>query len=221
MAAASVKARDDVRSWASARVRLVVALSAGLVAGLGAAHFAAWPVSVLIGWVVGAIAFLVQVWPVILHADAARTCAIATAEDDSRVASELSLLCASVASLVGVAFELVKASSAEGQAVVWLTMLAVGAVVSAWACVHTIFTLRYARLYWMTHTGVDFNQHDDPDYHDFAYLAFTIGMTFQVSDTDLQSKQIRRTALRHALVSFLFGTAIIAVTINVVANLLH
>jgi uncharacterized membrane protein len=73
----------------------------------------------------------------------------------------------------------------------------------------------------MAHTGIDFNQHDDPDYHDFAYLAFTIGMTYQVSDTDLTTRAVRRTALRHALLSYVFGTAIIAVTINVVAGLAH
>jgi uncharacterized membrane protein len=72
--------------------------------------------------------------------------------------------------------------------------------------------------------GVDFNDRDRsrlPDYHDFAYLAFTIGMTYQVSDTTLRTQDLRRTALRHALLSFVFGTAIIAVTINVVANLLN
>jgi uncharacterized membrane protein len=82
-----------------------------------------------------------------------------------------------------------------------------------------VFTLRYAHLYWSAHDGVDFNQESEPDYHDFAYLAFTIGMTYQVSDTDLTTRVMRRTALRHALLSYIFGAAIIAVTINVVASL--
>ncbi|MEO7556753.1 MAG: DUF1345 domain-containing protein, partial [Acidimicrobiales bacterium] len=70
-------------------------------------------------------------------------------------------------------------------------------------------------------SGIDFNDDAEPDYRDFAYLAFTIGMTYQVSDTDLKTKEIRRTALRHALLSYVFGTAIIAVMINVVAGLAH
>ena len=61
----------------------------------------------------------------------------------------------------------------------------------------------------------------DPDYRDFAYLAFTIGMTYQVSDTNLTSTSIRRTALHHAVLSFVFGTSIIAMMINVVAGLLN
>jgi uncharacterized membrane protein len=85
--------------------------------------------------------------------------------------------------------------------------------------VHTIYTLRYADLYYTGSGGIDFNQTDDPDYSDFAYLAFTIGMTYQVSDTNLQTKVIRHTALRHAMLSFVFGTAIIAMTINIVAGL--
>ena len=69
------------------------------------------------------------------------------------------------------------------------------------------------------HGGVDFNQSASPRYLDFAYLAFTIGMTFQVSDTDLQTSAIRATALRHALLSFLFGAIIVATTVNLVAGL--
>jgi uncharacterized membrane protein len=79
----------------------------------------------------------------------------------------------------------------------------------------------YARLYYGdTPGGIEFNEPDRPDYLDFAYLAFTIGMTFQVSDTNLTSKAVRRTALRHGLVSYLFGAVIIALVINIVAALI-
>jgi len=81
--------------------------------------------------------------------------------------------------------------------------------------------LRYAGLYYRDGEGVDFNEDDDPDYRDFAYLALTIGMTFQVSDTDLKTKAIRHTAIRHALLSYLFGAVVIAMVINVVAGLLN
>jgi uncharacterized membrane protein len=86
--------------------------------------------------------------------------------------------------------------------------------------VHTTFTTRYARLYYTSGTkAVDFNEDESPCYRDFGYLAFTIGMTFQVSDTPLQTKEIRATALRHALLSYLFGVVVIATTINLVAGL--
>jgi uncharacterized membrane protein len=105
-----------------------------------------------------------------------------------------------------------------------MSMIAVGVVLASvfvsWILVHTVFTLKYARLYYSGRAGgIDFNEPDDPQYTDFAYLSFTIGMTFQVSDTNLESKQIRRTALRHAWLSFPLGAVIIATAINLVAGL--
>jgi uncharacterized membrane protein len=88
------------------------------------------------------------------------------------------------------------------------------------ACVHAVFTLRYARLYYSGGGGIAYHNNEAPDYGDFAYVALTIGMTFQVSDTDLTSRQIRRSAIRHALLSYLFGVVIVAMVINVVASLL-
>jgi uncharacterized membrane protein len=86
--------------------------------------------------------------------------------------------------------------------------------------VHTVFTLRYARLYYLDEDGgIDFNEADPPRYSDFAYLAFTIGMTFQVSDTDIQDKTIRATILRHMWLSYVFGAVIVAITINLIAGL--
>ena len=93
------------------------------------------------------------------------------------------------------------------------------AVVLSWLIVHAVFTLHYAHLYFAEPVGgVDFPETPHPDYRDFAYLAFTIGMTYQVSDTALQDGEFRRTVLRHALLSFLFGAVIVAMTINVLAG---
>ena len=87
--------------------------------------------------------------------------------------------------------------------------------------VQTLFMLRYAHLYYGGERvgGVEFGNAELPDYHDFAYLAFTVGMTFQVSDTEVTERALRHTVLRHALLSYLFGTAIIASTISVLAGL--
>lgn len=85
---------------------------------------------------------------------------------------------------------------------------------------HTVLTLRYALLYYTgRHGGIDFNQSGDPAYVDFGYLAFTLGMNYQVSDTDLQNRPIRATALRHALLSYLLGAVVLATVINLVAGL--
>jgi len=87
--------------------------------------------------------------------------------------------------------------------------------------IHTIYTLRYATIYYSRQTdgSVDFRHDPQPPYSDFAYLAFTIGMTYQVSDTDLTGTDFRKTVLRHALLAYLFGTVIVATTISLIAGL--
>jgi uncharacterized membrane protein len=130
------------------------------------------------------------------------------------------LLTASVASLASVASVIAAAGPSSGINPVMASALGATSVVLSWGLVHIVFTARYARLYYTgPDGGIDFNEPDPPCYTDFAYLAFTIGMTYQVSDTDLQTKPIRRTALRHALLSYLFGAVIIAATINLLAGL--
>jgi len=203
-------------------------VAAGLVFGIPVAWFAPWQVSALTGWCAGAGTLLLLAWAVMLRSDSERTRSIATSEDETRLTTDLIVLASSVASLVAVAMILAKASKSNGVAVPAMTALGVFSVVVAWALVHTVYALRYADLYYSDKSkspgdpkisAIDFNEDDPPDYRDFAYLAFTIGMTYQVSDTDLKTKDIRRTALKHGLLSYLFGTAVIAVTINIVAGL--
>ena len=206
-------------SLTRARSRLAVCVAIGLVAAAPLAVFTPWQVSVLGGWDATAFAFIFIVWLGVRGKDSAATEALATREDDSRTAADLILIAASVASLVGVAFALLKAATASGPAHALITAVAVGSVLLSWASIHAIFTLRYARLYYAGGGGIDFHAADRPDYGDFAYVALTIGMTFQVSDSDLTAKSIRMAALRHALLSYLFGVVVVAMTINVVAGL--
>jgi uncharacterized membrane protein len=105
---------------------------------------------------------------------------------------------------------------------VLLTVACALTVVLSWAVVQAHFTLHYARLYYTEPVGgVDFNDDGTPDYLDFVYLALTVGMTYQVSDTNLATKKFRRSVTRQALLSYLFGAFIIATTINVVAGFLR
>ena len=104
-------------------------------------------------------------------------------------------------------------------------LLALASVALSWTLVQTLFTLRYAELYYGTGRkagpevgGIDFNQSRPPQYTDFAYLATSLGMTYQVSDTALQNHGIRAEALKHSLLSYLFGTIILATTINLVVG---
>ena len=206
----------------SAGRRLVVAVVAGLIGGPLVALAAPWQAAVLLGWDITAAIFLLWVWSTIGPRDATRTRQIAVREDPSVAVADTAIVVAGVACLGAVAFVLIKASTSHGGAKALLIALGVASVALSWGSLHTIFTLRYARIYYTGAAGgIEFNEKDPPNYVDFAYMAFTIGMTFQVSDTDISSKTMRSTALRHALLSFVFGAVIVALTINVVASLLH
>ncbi|WP_407938065.1 DUF1345 domain-containing protein [Nakamurella panacisegetis] len=188
----------------------------GVAVGVGVSIPGTWRYGVLIGWIAAAAVFLVWMWYSLWPMDAAATARHATTENPGRGLTEVTMIGASLASLLAVGL-LLAGGSGNKSIQAGASILAVAA---AWSSVHTVFTTRYARLYYTgSDGGIDFNQDDPPQYSDFAYLAFTIGMTFQVSDTDLKTKPIRGTALRHMLLSFLFGAVIIATTINLVAGL--
>ncbi len=201
-------------------VRVLVAGALGVIVAAVAALFLPWQVSSLLGWDTTAIAFCVWVWSATRGSDAATTHRHAIREDDSRRAAELVLIAACIASLAGVAVALLLASTETGLSRTLTTGVVVLTVGVSWLAVHTQYALRYAHLYYRDGGGIDFHNERPPDYGDFAYVAFTLGMTYQVSDTDLTTKAIRKTALRHALISYVFGISVIAVMINVVAGLL-
>jgi uncharacterized membrane protein len=151
---------------------------------------------------------------------AAGTAERATEEDLSQANTDVLILTASVASLAAVTIVLYGAHHAHGATRVGLAGLGLLTVALSWFIVHTIFMLRYALLYYADPAGgIDFGSADQPSYRDFAYLALTLGMTFQVSDTTLRTTAMRSTALRHALLSYLFGAIILAVAINIIASL--
>jgi uncharacterized membrane protein len=201
--------------------RVVVGVLGGLVvAGIALADGASWSVAALGATDVAALVFVAWVWISVAGADAGATARLARAEDASRTAAEAVLLGAGAASLLAVGFTLAQASHVHAPDRGLLTALALVSVALAWSAVHTVYALRYTRLYYTPPDGgVDFKG-ERPDYVDFAYLALTIGMTFQVSDTDLTGKRVRRQALRHALTSYVFGTVIVAITVSSVASLL-
>jgi uncharacterized membrane protein len=207
---------------AFARVRLLVAVVAGLAVGAAVGVGWLWPAGILAGWSTTAGVFFVWTIAAIWRCDADATAALATREDTGRALADLLLVSAATASIAAIALGLRKASKASGSTEGVLMALAGLTVVLSWFTVHTVYILRYARTYYSDAPGgVEFNERDGPDYHDFAYLALTIGMTFQVSDTNLTSKPIRRLATRHALMSYLFGAVVLATAINVFATLIN
>lgn len=197
--------------------RLVVALIVGVAVAVAVGATARWGY-VLTGWISGAAVYVGWTWIVVSGMDAQRTAAYATREDPTSAVSNAIVVFANVASLGGVGYLLIAESSSGRRAVV-ATGVGVLSVVASWIMVHTLAMLRYARLYYSDQRGgIDFNQDDPPCYADFAYVAFTIGMAYAVSDTAIQTTPIRVTALRQALVSYLFGAVILAATVNLIAG---
>jgi uncharacterized membrane protein len=195
-------------------------VSIGVVVAVTVALLHSPAVGLLLGWDTVAVLYIGWLAFVLLGRDAEQTALRATTTDPDRVATDAALLTAAVASLVTVALVLLRAPQTGRAAEFVQVGFGVVSVVVSWAMVHILYTLRYAALYYgRPGGGIDFNSAEPPTYRDFAYLAFTVGMTFQVSDTVLHSTTLRRTVLRHALLSYLFGTGILATTINLVASL--
>ena len=209
-------------SLTAAHNRVMVALALGLVTGLLAEFYGLHKFSLLVGWDVAAAIWLLWIWMSLRGHTAEATANHAVREDPGRAAVDLLLVLASVGSLVAVGVLLLQAGHAKSTG----ELLAEGgfgllSIVLSWAVVHVTFMLRYAREFYRLRGGIDFNGEHPPRYLDFAYMAFTLGMTFQVSDTAIEHADIRRTVLRHSLLSYVFGTVIIATTINLVAGLLN
>jgi uncharacterized membrane protein len=199
--------------------RAGVAAAAGVVSAVVVGLVFGWAYGPVAGWSVAALVYVGHTWIVVGRMSAEETGAHATREDPGRRVSDFVVVLASLASLGGVLFVL-EAGASKGIGSDISALLGIADVAASWLLLHTVYALRYAELYYTgTPGGVDFNQDEDPAYADFAYLAFTLGMTYQVSDTDLKTRPIRVTALRHGLLSYLFGAIILATTINLVAGL--
>jgi uncharacterized membrane protein len=179
-----------------------------------------WTYAPLAGWDAAATLFSAWAWVSIASLNPAQTAAHAIREDPGQAQADVIVVAAAVASLASIGAVLVRSGSGKGGTQDLLAALGVASVALSWLTVQTLFTLRYARSYYRAAPGgIDFNQQHRPRYLDFAYLAFTIGMTYQVSDNEIQSAQIRAQVLRHAVLSYLFGSVILATTINLVAGL--
>jgi uncharacterized membrane protein len=206
--------RSTILSWR----RLLVCVGGGLVAA-GLTTAAGVPgLAVLAGWTVAAGALLIWVWRISWPRDSAGTKRLAEEEGRTHVTDTV-VLGAAVASLAAVVEALVRSGAGDAVGVVTV-VVGVLVVILSWALVNTVFALKYARLYYSGGDGgIDFQQERPPAYSDFAYVAFTVGMSFAVPEIPLVDTQIRKVGLGHALMSYLFGTVVIAVAVNLVTNL--
>ena len=205
--------------------RLLIIVAVGLPAGVITGLAWRWAFAPLVGWAAGALAYEARMWILVGRLDAERTREHAIQEDPGRAVADVLILAANVGSLGAVGAVILYSSDTGIASRVALGALALGSVAISWVLVQTIFTLRYARLYYngQQEGGIKFNSETEspmsPKYSDFAYFAFNMGMTYQVSDTDLTTSDFRAVVLRHALLSYLFGTGILATAISLVVGL--
>jgi uncharacterized membrane protein len=199
-------------------VRISVAVVLGVVVAITVGNAYGWRFAVA-GWVAAAGVYVVWTQLILRGMDADQTGRWATREDPTRWVADAVILSASVASLGGVGY-LVAAGSRSGGEAIQAAIVGILTVAASWFAVHTLYTVHYARLYYSGDPGgIDFHDPEPPRFRDFSYVAFTVGMTYQVSDTEINLTSIRATVLRHALVSYLLGAVVLAVTINLIAGL--
>ncbi len=217
-----------MRRWFGLRTasgRLIASVACGALLGVVAALLAPhWNVAIdaVAGWVGAGVSMLCLSWWLIVTADSHETHCRAALEDPGRNVVWGIVLIASTFSLfaAGVVMRAARTPTFDMVERVTLIGLCLTAVLVAWVLTHTAYALRYAHLYYRDDDegvgGLDFPGGQAPDYLDFAYFAFTLGMAFQVSDVCVSSRAIRRTALGHALLAFLYNTAILALALNLV-----
>jgi uncharacterized membrane protein len=199
---------------ASSMRRAVVVTCIGLLVASVLVWLVSWELAVIAGWDAAAFTFLLSVWPIIIGTNSSHAAQLATREDESRGSAALLLVAASVASLLGAGFVLNLAGRDSGPPRVLFIGVAALTLVVSWTVVNSVYTLRYADLHYRSRGGIAFGEaagQEQPTYRDFAYVAFTIGMTYQVSDTTVRNPKIRHTVLVHAFVSYLFGVVIVGV----------
>ena len=201
--------------------RAVLCLATGAVAGFLVGLLWEPVVAPLTGWVVASGCALAWVWWIGWPQDPEATERLAEEESRSR-STDTWVMLGCVASLAAVVVALVQSSGSKDAAAVAAVLLGVVGVILAWALMNTVFALKYARMYYLDEpdrAGIDFRTGKEPCYADFAYLSFTLGMSYAVPETEPDSTAVRKVALGHALLSYAFGTLVLAVAINAVTNL--
>ncbi|GAB3267611.1 DUF1345 domain-containing protein [Sinomonas notoginsengisoli] len=204
----------------TARHRMWTMVAVGIAVFLVTGLFNSWWHAPAAGWGAAALVYDVWVWSRVIPMDAVKTKVHALEEDPGRRSRDVLLLSANLAAIVAVAIVLVSGNQSDSGKVLY-ALLALAVVGASWLLVHTVFTLRYTEIYYVADPdgGIDFNQSEPPQYTDFAYMAFSLGMTYQVSDTAITSHAMRSEALKHSILAYVFATLILASTINLVINL--
>lgn len=223
------------------RPRLLGALLAGLIVYLLLPGAMALPVRFIIAWDFGIVLFLVLILVMMTRSDAQKLRFRAQLEDERAWAILALMVGAALASMLAIGFVLHQAKDMHGWIATLYVSLAGLTILLSWLMAHTMFALHFAHAYYGDRRGIGsgdkarpsakigtegvagglaFPGEDSPDYWDFLYFSLVIGMTCQVSDVQVTSRRMRRLALAHGLIAFLFNTVVLALCINLLAGLL-
>ncbi|MFG3254860.1 DUF1345 domain-containing protein [Streptomyces sp. NPDC048172] len=196
--------------------RLAGAVALGVAVGASVGPTVGGTLGVLAGIAATELVFVLAGWAVLWPMDAAATHRNARREDFQPLVEELAVVAVALCGLVAIVLLLLLGESDTGHAG---AATALCGVFMAWAALHLMYAARYAYVYYAAGGGIDFNSEAPPTYRDFFYFSYNLGMTYQVSDTDVSSPAIRAIVLRHTLLSYVFGTSILASAINLVVGL--
>lgn len=213
------------------RHRLIISLIIALILFLVTKSKVPGIVSFMYTWIAFAVTHLLFSWFIILTCHPIEVKAIAREEDWGGTFIFLFVLFAAFISLFAIIFLLKSIPDESKRTLSVHILLSIVSVACSWTVIHTLFTLKYAHKYYEPEKslkndniyeggGLDFPNEKEPDYLDFAYFSFVIGMTFQVSDVEITSRKIRRLSLMHALLSFIYNTVIVALSINIISGLI-
>ena len=201
----------------AAGVRLAGSLVAGAVTAAAGVLLVDAQIGTLLGVAVVHAAFVASGWIALWPLDADTTRANTRREDFRPATEELVVVAISLCGLLGIVMLLVVGHSSQGRLAAAVALVG---VFLAWASLHLMYAARYAHLYYADDAGgIDFNSDDRPAYRDFFYFSYNLGMTYQVSDTSVSTSAIRVVVLRHCLLSYVFGVAILATTLNLVSSM--
>lgn len=205
--------------------RQFIALAVGFVAWLIGWRLSL-PNHIIVTWITYACAIISMDWIFILSMHPRQVKKNAKLEDSNVTLIFLFVIAAAFISLLAVVMLLLSIKGSSAKQTMEHALMAIGSVAVSWWLTHTVFTLRYAHLYYSTQKdevnaigGLEFPKEPEPDFMDFVYFSFVIGMTFQVSDVEISSRKIRRLAWLHGILSFVFNTVIVALSINIISGL--
>ena len=209
--------------------RLAAAVVAAIIAFFVAGMRLQLPTQIIVTWNVFAATAIALAWWEIFVSEPSVVIRMAKLQDSSRTLIFLFVIVAAFASLFAVGFLLGGAKSATGARFTGHLVLAATTVMTSWTLIHTLFAMRYAHLYYTLDgdedvecdgTGLEFPGGEQPDYLDFAYFSFVVGMTCQVSDVQITERPLRRLALLHGVLAFIYNTVIVALSINIISGML-